>query len=205
MSNYTNNKSLLHDLIANHSDETYVVFTRSRSFMGRLIHRFSKLSKASEEFDHCVLVRQGMEVHMTAPRVEYRPFETRDYMKVYKVTGDAWLAFERALKMWQNDQQYQKYLKDKRRIDKAFEQGRITGEQYRNLRGKPFKYGHAQLVSQAFTLLFNVPPIRARMQCIEFVMRALGYVPNDVDSLTVGEGCDRLVVAGYIEYLGKFT
>lgn len=156
-------------------DETYVVFTRTPSFIGNLIYRFSKLSHASEEFDHCVLARHGMECHMTTPHIQYRPFKTRPVMKVYKVVKEPLQSWFRATERYQRHQ---------------------SGI-------KSHRYGYAQLVTQALTLLFRVPPIKARMQCIEFVMRCLNYVPGDIDRLTVGEGHDRLIVEGYIEYVGE--
>jgi len=155
--------------------DTYVVFTRTPSFIGRLIMGVSKLSHASEEFDHCVLNRHGYECHMTTPHIQYRPFKTRPHMKVYRVVKEPLKSWFRATERYQRHQ---------------------SGI-------KSHKYGYAQLVTQMFTLLFRVPPIKARMQCIEFVMRCLNYTPKDIDRLTVGEGHDRLIIEGYLEYVGE--
>lgn len=198
-------KEVIKPLFDREDMNTYIVFTRTPSFIGNLIHKFSKLSNATEEFDHVTMVRQGMQVHMTDPRVKFETFKPRQKMKIYKLRKDPVKSFFRATDMWQRDQQYQRYKRNKAMYDQAYERGDITKEEYEKFKGKKFTYGYAQLLTQPLNLLFRfIPPIRARMQCIEFVMRAVGYVPGDIDKLTVGEGHDRLIVEGYLEYIGDY-
>lgn len=68
------------------------------------------------------------------------------------------------------------------------------------------KYGTWQVISKAFTMLFGIAPIRARMDCIEFVVRALDRnVPIDVDRITVGQGVDYLLKSKRITYLTQYN
>lgn len=61
------------------------------------------------------------------------------------------------------------------------------------------RYGFWQVVSKILTMMFGISPIKARMDCIEFVVTAIaGDKVKDVDKFTVSEGLFYLLNNKYI-------
>jgi len=156
------------------SGDVYVVATRSKGFVSRAIRWFSKKGSNLEEYDHVVLMKKGIEIHLTTPTIERRPWELRSYNRIFKVIDHP----ERA---WENAEDI--YIRHRSGVKKA-------------------KYGKAQLVSKALTMLFGIRPIKARRDCIEFVLECLiEPKPEWVDNLTVGQGIYYLESKGIIELI----
>jgi len=156
------------------SGDMYVIATRSDSFISKIIRWFSKKGSNLEEYDHVILMKEGIEIHLTTPSIQRRMWKLRDYNKIYKVIDNpdrAWINAENI------------YLLHRSGIKKA-------------------KYGKAQLVSKALTMLFGIKPIKARRDCIEFVLECLiEPKPEWSDKLTVGQGIYYLESKGIIELI----
>jgi hypothetical protein len=67
------------------------------------------------------------------------------------------------------------------------------------------RYGVAQLISKAFTTLFGLNPIKARRDCIEFVLECL--LPEKIekiDNYTVGQGVHLLKSLGVMHEIARY-
>lgn len=158
------------------SGDVYVVATRSDGFISRAIRWFSRKGSKLEEYDHVVLMKKGVEIHLTTPTIERRSWERRSYNRIFKVIDHP----ERA---WANAEDI--YIRHRSGVKKA-------------------KYGKAQLVTKAFTMLFGIDPIKARRDCIEFVLECLiEPKPKWADNLSVGQGIYYLQSKEVIELHGQ--
>lgn len=73
-----------------------------------------------------------------------------------------------------------------------------------------WRYATWQVITKAFTMLFGWQPIKARQDCIEFVIRAVAEgaavaPPKDVDRLTVAQGVSHMLRRGQINPITDFT
>lgn len=73
-----------------------------------------------------------------------------------------------------------------------------------------WRYATWQVLTKAFTMLFGLNPIRARMDCIEFTINAVLsgrpslQPPKGIDRLTVWQGVNWLETQGLIRPLAVF-
>ena len=62
-----------------------------------------------------------------------------------------------------------------------------------------------QLITKSFTMMFGWNPVKAYMDCIDFVVKALVQpYPKDVDRWTVGQGIQHLVDNNIIKHVEDF-
>ena len=84
----------------------YVIATRSNSFLAKAIRWFSAKRSKLDEYDHVVMVRYGLEAHMTTPRATIRPWELRPYQDVFMVLEGSQEAWDKATEIAGNGNGY---------------------------------------------------------------------------------------------------
>lgn len=99
-------KPLNDDTIRKDNYSTYVVATRSNSFLAKAIRWFSARRSMIDEYDHIVMVRYGLEAHMTTPRATIRPWQLRPYQDVFIVLEGGQEAWNKATEIAGNGNGY---------------------------------------------------------------------------------------------------
>ena len=88
-------------------NHTYVIATRSNSWLSKAIRYFSERGSGLYEFDHVLLYRNGDVVHMTRPRTKFEPFEWRSENHIYVVRKqNALSAWEAGIESYERGERY---------------------------------------------------------------------------------------------------